>query len=555
MDKFFSLNIDLFSVGLVIAANILLGFTVYFSNKKSISGHFLFLFSLISSIWGTFNYLLYQFQDPFISLWFIRLVMFTAIWQAYSFFLLANVYPDETITQKNRPKPILLLVVSLVALLTLTPLVFSQIISVGNENSIAPKAAGGPGLIIFGVVAIGLVIAGISKILAKRKGTLGTERKQYNFFLLGAVLMFTLIIFFNFIFANLSQNYNFIPLGAAFILPFIISTAYGILKHHMFSAKIIATEIITFFLLVITLLEVILAKNSTEIVFRVIIFLILLVVSILLLRSVRKEVKQREQLQILSKQLSLANEKLKALDQARAEFISIASHQLRTPPSTVKWFLSAILSGDYGKVPEDIKVPLQKTERTNNHLISLIEDMLNVSRIERGKMEFLFEPTDIQDLARQAFEQLEPIAKEKGLGFKFAAVTEKIPNISADKEKIRQVMNNLMDNAIKYSVAGEIIVDLKQEGRKLVFSVKDSGKGINAKDKVQIFKKFSRGKESIKSSAGLGLGLYVAKIVIEQHQGKIWAESEGEGKGSTFYFSIPMDAKKSAGASFDFTAD
>lgn len=243
---------------------------------------------------------------------------------------------------------------------------------------------------------------------------------------------------------------------------------------------------------------------------------------------------------MLYERLKIANENLKALDAARSEFITIASHQLRTPPATIKWYLSAILAGDYGKIKKEAREIIEKTNRTNNSLISLIDDMLNVSRIERGKMEFLFEKTDLLPLAKITYEQLLPQSIEKNLKLSFKAQKKTLPKIMADKEKIRQVMNNLIDNAIKYTKQGGIAVKLWQEGSNINFSVTDTGKGITLEEQGAIFQKFNRGKESSKQSAGLGLGLYVAKIVIEQHHGKIWAESKGPGQGSIFSFSLPI---------------
>ena len=168
--------------------------------------------------------------------------------------------------------------------------------------------------------------------------------------------------------------------------------------------------------------------------------------------------------------------------------------------------------------------------------------MLNVSRIERGKMEFLFEPTDVEELARFSYEQLLPIAGDKKLHLTYEPPASPLPQIMADKEKLRQVMNNIIDNALKYTKQGTIAVSIFQQGDEIEFRVKDSGKGISPEEKESIFLKYKRGKESVKQSAGLGLGLYVAKVIVEQHKGRIWAESPGEGQGSVFCFSLPINS-------------
>jgi signal transduction histidine kinase len=155
-------------------------------------------------------------------------------------------------------------------------------------------------------------------------------------------------------------------------------------------------------------------------------------------------------------------------------------------------------------------------------------------------MEFLFEQTDLKKLAQTTFDQLFPIAHDKKLDLSLS-MDENLPLIMADREKLRQVMNNLIDNSIKYTKTGKVEVKLQLLNGNIRFSVTDTGKGIAPEDQDEIFQKFKRGKESIKQSAGLGLGLYVAKIIIEQHRGKIWAESPGEGQGSTFLFEIPLN--------------
>ncbi len=243
---------------------------------------------------------------------------------------------------------------------------------------------------------------------------------------------------------------------------------------------------------------------------------------------------------MLYQQLQIANEQLKALDKARAEFISIASHQLRTPPATIKWYLGAVLEGDFGQLTEELRAALDRTRVANDSQISTIDDLLNASRIERGKLEFFFEKAEIEPIVRLLTEQLQPLAQMKKLTLVYTPPKEKLPDIVMDKEKVRQVVNNMIDNAIKYSKHGEIKVELKSDPENIIIAVTDSGKGIKPGEAGKLFQKYQRGADSATHATGLGLGLYVAKVIVEQHGGKIWADSPGEGKGSTFSFSIPL---------------
>lgn len=534
-------NLDLLSVGVAIAAIGILGFVVYFQNKNSITNQTFLFFSFLTGVYGVFNYVNYQVQSPDLILWFLRLTLFAAVWHAFCLFQFFYVFPKEKVTFPKIYKRWLAPFTATVSLLTLTPLVFSRIGEVAGVGTVTNPERG-PAIGLFGLLVIFLVFGGIYILFKKTLKSVGIEKKQYKAILFGTLVTFTLLIAFNVILPVIFNILWFVPLAPVFILPFIALTAFAIIKYRLLNTKIITTEVLTFLLAVSTLFEVVLSGSFAVAAFRFIIFLLILNIGFLLNRSVRNEVQQREQLEALDKELGDANEKLKALDQARAEFITIASHQLRTPPATIKWYLSAVLGGDYGEVPEKILEQLKKTQNTNNHLISLIEDMLNVSRIERGKMEFLFEPTNAEELARFSYEQLLPIAGDKGLKLTYEPPTDPLPQIMADKEKLRQVMNNIIDNALKYTKQGSVAAKLFAQGDKIIFQVKDTGKGISPEEADSIFLKYSRGKESVKQSAGLGLGLYVAKVIVEQHKGKIWAESLGVGQGSVFSFSLPINS-------------
>ena len=241
-------------------------------------------------------------------------------------------------------------------------------------------------------------------------------------------------------------------------------------------------------------------------------------------------------------QLRKANVQLRQLDEAKSDFISIASHQLRTPLTVIKGYISMMQEGSFGPVPPVIMENLEKLYISNERLISLVEDLLNISRIESGKQEYKWAEIHLEDLAKEVAENLKKIAQDKGLKLFFQPPVQPTPLVAADSDKIHEVMMNFVDNAIKYTPQGEINIYVEPKPAGFVtFCVQDTGKGISAEAKAMLFKKFSRGKGSFTMhTEGLGLGLYVAKLFMEAHKGKIWAESEGDGKGSKFCFSLPV---------------
>ena len=240
-------------------------------------------------------------------------------------------------------------------------------------------------------------------------------------------------------------------------------------------------------------------------------------------------------------ELREAYEELKKLDKAKSEFISIASHQLRTPLTVIKGYISMLKEKVYGELPEKVEKPLANIYTSNERLIKLVNDLLNVSRIEAGRMEMNLEKLPIEEIINSVAEELKNVVKEKNIYLKFEKPEKASPKISVDKEKIRQVIMNVIDNAIRYTEKGGVTINLKSQNSNLKIIVKDTGAGLTKYELSKMFESFSRGAAGTRLyTEGVGLGLYVARRFVEMHRGKIWAESKGKGKGSTFYIELPI---------------
>ncbi|MEA2064797.1 MAG: GAF domain-containing sensor histidine kinase [Patescibacteria group bacterium] len=242
--------------------------------------------------------------------------------------------------------------------------------------------------------------------------------------------------------------------------------------------------------------------------------------------------------------LQKANKQLRKFDKAKSEFISIASHQLRTPLSIIKGYISLISDGTYGKLNKKLAVPINQVYKSNQRMIDLIDDLLDITRIESNKIIFNFKKIKLENLAKQTIAEFQPIAQEKKLRLKFKC-EQNIPAVKMDKVKIKEVLTNLLDNAIKYTNQGSININLKsiknKRGGFIVLSIIDTGSGIYKEDLPFIFQKFSRGnKNSLIHTEGIGLGLYVCKKIIEAHKGKIGVKSAGKNKGSEFFIKLPI---------------
>jgi signal transduction histidine kinase len=258
--------------------------------------------------------------------------------------------------------------------------------------------------------------------------------------------------------------------------------------------------------------------------------------------EIRKfNIKLQQEVERATEDLIKANSRLKQLDQAKSEFVSIASHQLRTPLTVIKGYISMVLDGSFGPITPVLHDSLDKVFLSNERLIQLVENLLNISRIESGRLQVNKEIRSLDALVLGVVEELGVPARKKGLKLKYHSPSAHLPSVNIDEEKIRQVVLNLIDNAIKYTGKGEIRVSLEQVGHELKVSVSDNGMGIKKEDLPELFAKFTRGTgTALVHTEGTGLGLYVADQMIKVHGGKIWAESAGEGTGSTFCFTLPV---------------
>lgn len=272
-------------------------------------------------------------------------------------------------------------------------------------------------------------------------------------------------------------------------------------------------------------------------------FAVAIVVGIFLIRSMIREIVIENSIEDLINKLQDHNVNLKKLDEQKNEFISIASHQLRTPLSAIIGYTSMILEGDYGDIPEELIDPINKIYKSSNSLGFLVNDFLSINRIEKGEMEYIIEDVDMDLEIKPIIYGFQHAAEEKGLNFINTCKENAV--IRADVNKFKQVISNVLDNAVKYTPTGSIEYYCEKKKDYLLITVKDTGIGINEYMKEKIFNKFIRDDEAIKVDVeGNGIGLYIASVMIKAMGGDIWAESEGLGGGSTFYIKIPLVTSK-----------
>jgi len=713
----------------------ILGIFVVLRNRKS-ALHIIFcVLSFAVGFWSIINYLTVTIQDESVLIW-IRLVMSLAVIQSISFLLFIQTFPSTKISI-SRKKLITIISSGLLAtVLTQTKFVFSSVIFESGQPS--PQVA--PGILVFIIVAIGSLLWGFVTMILKHRNAIGIQKKQLRYILFGFILLFVLILIFNFVLVVIFENSSFIKMSPSFALPFIGFTAYSIIRYRLLDIRLVITRSIIYFFLIlfVTLTFTVIAflagsffGESVSPLTRIIVTSVIIVFTldplkafigrltdaifykgaidydlaaknladitnreielqklvktidegiarelkvkgshVLLLEPTsksfvtsasidrpmmisgevrvrkllpdgntvmfdelerrvieEKDAKKKKEKQYLfetmdrlslasltplrvedrligllateaklsgdvfsrddisllglvatqlstaiekaklfeevknfteklkvevenatrdlataNTQLAGANDRLKILDEAKNDFISIASHQLRTPLSGIVGYLDMMVSGDFGVIKPNVKKVMDQLLAASKRLVRLVNVFLNVSKIESGRLSIERRPgSHIEDFIDREIAELTTLAADKNIKLIFKRPKPPLPPIALD-DKMGDVVLNLIDNAIKYTEAGSVTVTAELDGDAIVVRTKDTGIGIEPQAAKKLFDKFVRGEGVARIQPdGSGLGLYIAKRIVEAHAGKIWVESEGVGKGSSFIFRLPLN--------------
>jgi len=338
------------------------------------------------------------------------------------------------------------------------------------------------------------------------------------------------------------QIFKIYPFGNYLVIFYIVFIVYGVLRYKLFSAKVISAQLFST-ALILTCLFILLRSNQLSdwiINFGVLVFVIFF--SLLLVNSVNNEVKARQKIETLAKDLESANARLIELDGQKSEFVSLASHQLRGPLTAIKGYASLILEGDFGEISDTVRDGVDKIFKSTQALVVLVGDYLDVSRIEQGRMQYDFSIFNLKELVSSVLGELKPNIEAAHLDLTFDFDVNDTYIVNADQGKIKQIISNMIDNSTKYTKKGWIKVAIAKhvDTKKIVISIQDTGVGIKPEVLPLLFEKFTRAPDASKTNImGTGLGLYVARKIIEAHPGgRIWAESPGQDKGSTFFIEL-----------------
>jgi signal transduction histidine kinase len=337
--------------------------------------------------------------------------------------------------------------------------------------------------------------------------------------------------------------YNFEIYGLFGMPVLLVLLVYLVVKYQSFNIRLIGAQALVVSLIALIASQFFYTQEITSQVLNAVTLVVSIAFGYLLVKGIKRDIKAKEEIERLAGTLKKSNDRLIELDTQKTEFVSFATHQLRAPLASMKGYVSLILEGDYGQITEEVRQSLNVIFESCKTLANVVDGYLNISRIELGTMKYDFAPLDVGKLVEEVVRELKPNIEKSGLQFDLV-YDKAVPfMVSADQDKLKQVIANLIDNSVKYTPKGEMHVAVEKNVTKntVLFSVKDTGIGMSKETIPKLFEKFIRASNANKANIhGTGLGLFVAKEIVGAHKGRVWAESQGDGKGSQFYVELPL---------------
>lgn len=533
-------SLELLIVGVAVAAMIVLGTAVFITDTKSITRQTFLALVVTIVFYVAFNF--FSNKASYDSaIWVMRGIIFFATWASFLLMQMCYVFPSDKVEWPWWYKSMVVPYVAAVSLLTLTPLVFSGLPKTLQSGTVIFPTFG-PLIPIFGGTSAVLVIT--SLILLVRRSLIASDilRKQTLTILIGAIITFGSVLALNIVLPLILHNASYVIYAPIVFLPFLGSIAIAVLKYRLFSVRIVAISIVLFLLSVTVILQTMFATSATQIVSSVVQFFFSIFFSVWLMRSVMLEIVQRDQVENLAKELQQKNIDLVDLDHKRLEFLSFATHQLRAPLTSIRGLASMLIENGRTDISGDAKQWAGMIYASSTNMVQTVEDFLNTSRLDSGEIKYAFTQQDILPIVNETVRQYKPVAESKGLSFTYTVNGGTEAVMMADSEKVRHIVTNLVDNAIKYTTTGWIKLIVTISDANIEIRVDDSGAGLNHDLIGKLFQRWSRlGQKNEQTIKGTGLGLFIVKEMVTAHGGTVRAESAGEGKGSSFIAELPRN--------------
>lgn len=519
---------------------------IYWQDVTKRSNKYFLLLGIVNAMWG----LSYALFDGSLGtaniIYATKMLYIMSALAPFSIFLFLYVFSDENVPISF--KKFLMLISPFLIIVIVLNMYPGLIVSYQDaQDPVSSRVIFGKGFSIYALYVLAFTGAAIYPLIKKYRENAGIFRTTIRELLIVISVACAALILVSLLYPLFSHGqFNLFWVGHLIATTAVFATSIIIAKYNFWNFKVIATEFFISVIILILIVELFLAGSIIDLLVKLSITVLIVFSSSFLVGSVKREIQSKEKITRLVRDLDLMSKRLKILDKKKSEFLSIASHHLRDPLTAIKGYSSMLEEGSFGELSISVREAVGKIFTSSGHLITMISDFMDISRIESGDMNYNFKDVDMKTLVSDLVDGMKQAADRAHLGFHFTIEgDEAISYVTVgDAGKLRQVLSNLIDNSIKYTPSGDINVSLSKspDDKKIIFSLTDTGIGMNETTKEKIFHKFSRADGVSKVyTEGTGLGLYVAKEIVKKHEGRIWADSRGEGTGSSFY--VELEAK------------
>lgn len=510
--------------------SLFVGFFVLSRGTRFLNNRLLFIITFLFSIWAFLDLVLWANESPRVIMfsWALILLVETMIY-AFSVYFLCVFIEQRDLSIKEK-------IAIFLPTLPVVLLLPTDFVLVGFDlTNCYREAVEGPiATYYIYFIEILYVLWIVDFSLRRYKDADIIAKKQITLITIGVVLFLSSFVSANIV-GSLTENWNLAQVGLLSMPIFITFLAYLIVKFKVFNIRVIGAEILVFasgFLV----FGMIFIRRIENVRFVALATLVLIaVVGYLLVRGVRKDIQQKEE-------LSKLNIELQNLLKQRESLVHLVTHKVKGSFTRSKYIFAGMLDGTFGEISDDVRKYASQGLESNNMGIETVDLVLNADNLQKGIVKYDMKPFDLKEIALRVVAEKEPSIKAKGLDVA-TEVGEGDFKMLGDSFWIKEVVNNLMENSIKYTLKGKITLTLESLSGKLRLGIKDTGVGINPDDKKLLFTEGGRGKDSVKINVdSTGYGLYSVKLIADAHKARVWAESEGPGKGSQFY--VEFDALK-----------
>ncbi len=410
---------------------------------------------------------------------------------------------------------------------------------VAFSDGVAVMANRGGLILLTGLFGLALTLALL--VFAK------TSREQPKTSQFPIILILTgTIISFNSVFGILfgtdheASSTNLFIANAALVVGMFIIASVIVERNFLSRLRLLGPQLFFLVTLFVVAFQMLITQTDIDLLLRAAIAFVLISYIIIMTRTMVQSIRRMNQVETLNEQTMRANRELMEADRMKTRFVSLASHQLRSPIAGVRIYTDMMIKGEFGKLQPQQTDILTKNLGALDRLIETVETFLDAARIQLGKLEIIRTETDLTKLVNQVVTNLEPSAKKKKISL-IAKMPSDLPFVSCDEGKIYHVIMNLVDNAVKYTRQGNVTIRAVQAGDEVIMEISDTGIGLSKEEKMAIFDVFQRGMEAVRlDTSGAGLGLFIVKSILDAHGSGIDVESKGRNEGTRFSFRLPM---------------